>query len=320
MLCMTLVVLLVVTTQSHVVAMSSSFAVAPEYDNHILKSAAVIDKQPQQDKSAIPYSETDASADKVHDWRTAEIDGIALKFLTEDELKELLDNEDNIIASELDVLVAKKLVDRRKMDAVTETNLTHSKHRQKRFFGLIRNVAKAAGKAIKRLVNKRPGVIYVDNSRHRKKRSPLLLVPRPGFLFGRRPFPIADKKEPGRNTGKSTKRRQKRWLGIAAKLLSAGRNLFRGAVRAPKPTVSGNRVTQQYTRPGNYGDAVRDFNRFQPDNVKSFNKNGISGQTGTVGQHRFTVRDGSKQGSPTLEIRSPRPTGERIRKFRYNQK
>lgn len=101
MLFMALVVLLVVTTQSHVVAMPSPFAVAPENGNHILKSAAIIDTQQQQGNTTISYSEADANADNVEDWRTAEIDGIALMFLTEDELKDLLDNEDNIIASEL---------------------------------------------------------------------------------------------------------------------------------------------------------------------------------------------------------------------------
>ncbi|BFZ07225.1 hypothetical protein BsWGS_10264 [Bradybaena similaris] len=113
--------------------------------------------------------------------------------------------------------------------------------------------------------------------------------------------------------------RHRRWIGLAARgLLTAGRALFRGAARAPKPTVSGTRVTQSYTKSGGYNSAVRDFNRFKPDNLRPINKNGVTGQTGTIGNHRITVRDYSKQGSPTLEIRSPRQDGtEFVRKFRY---
>ncbi|XP_076448426.1 uncharacterized protein LOC143285098 [Babylonia areolata] len=81
-------------------------------------------------------------------------------------------------------------------------------------------------------------------------------------------------------------------------------------------TRSGTRVTRHYNGRGSFSDAVRDFNRMRPSNVRSFNGK-ISGQTGTLGRHRVTVRDGSKGNSrPTLEIRSH--GGDLVRKFRYN--
>jgi hypothetical protein len=167
------------------------------------------------------------------------IDEIPVKYLTVHEITELLDEEDDIFAKELDIFMASKIVRTRIDD-----------------FGGVR-------------------------------------VPTVG--------------------------RHKRWVPVAARLLFAGRALFKGAVRAPKPTASGSRITQQYTRSGNFQNANQHFNSFRPDNVKPLSKNGISGRTGTVGKHRITVRDGSKQGSPTLEIRSPKSNVEYVRKFRYEQ-
>ncbi|CAL1548162.1 unnamed protein product [Lymnaea stagnalis] len=87
---------------------------------------------------------------------------------------------------------------------------------------------------------------------------------------------------------------------------------------AGRVTTSGSHVTRQYARPGNYKDAVRDFNRFLPDGARTFyGANGISGQTGTVGNHRVTVRNGRSNESPTLEIRSPKTNGDFVRTFTY---
>ncbi|XP_059154449.1 uncharacterized protein LOC131939931 [Physella acuta] len=159
-----------------------------------------------------------------------EIDGIALKDLTRDELHDLMEDVDNRVMAELDILVGKLDILKRK-SRVRDT-------RQKRQL--------------------------------------------PRLVF------------------------------------EAARALFRGST-AGRVTSSGARVTRQYQRPGNYQDAVRDFNRFSPINVKTFNGK-VSGQTGTMGNHRITVRNGSSNGSPTLEIRSPKGNGEFVRKFRYNNK
>jgi len=108
-------------------------------------------------------------------------------------------------------------------------------------------------------------------------------------------------------------------VGIAARVaFSAARSLFRGSARGAL-SRSGSRVTQQYTRSGGFNNAMRDFNRFGAQNQKSISGK-FQGRTGTVGNHRVTVRNGSSGGSPTLEIRSPRPGGSTyVRKFRYNQ-
>merc|ERR1711874_133420 len=109
--------------------------------------------------------------------------------------------------------------------------------------------------------------------------------------------------------------RRKRWAALAR---MAARALFRGSART-RVSKSGSRVTSQYNRPGSYQDAVKDFERLQPRGQSSFNGR-ISGRTGTVGNHRVTVRDGSSGGQPTLEIRSPRPDGSTtVRKFRYDK-
>ncbi|XP_076451540.1 uncharacterized protein LOC143287438 [Babylonia areolata] len=102
---------------------------------------------------------------------------------------------------------------------------------------------------------------------------------------------------------------------IARAAFAVARGLARRFVRSGI-TRSGSRVTRHYTGSGRYGDAVRDFNRMRPTDVRSFNGR-ISGRTGRLGNHRVTVRDGSRGNSrPTLEIRSH--GGDLVRKFRYN--
>nr|KAG5712709.1 hypothetical protein BaRGS_029764 [Batillaria attramentaria] len=113
-------------------------------------------------------------------------------------------------------------------------------------------------------------------------------------------------------------RRRKRIAPLVGRVaFSVGRALFRSFSRG-RVSRSGSRITQQYHRTGNYGDAVRDFNRLRPDNVRTFNNGRISGQTGTMGNHRVTVRNGSSGNSrPTLEVRSH--GGDMVRKFRYEK-
>lgn len=117
------------------------------------------------------------------------------------------------------------------------------------------------------------------------------------------------------NHGNGPLRRKRTATLIGRADFAVGRTLFGGFSRGGT-TRSGSRITRHYDRPGSYQDAVQDFNRLRPDNVKAF-KGGINGRTGTMGKYRVTVRDGSSGNSrPTLEIRSH--GGDMVRKFRYN--
>lgn len=103
---------------------------------------------------------------------------------------------------------------------------------------------------------------------------------------------------------------------LARAAIIAARGLARRFARTGI-TRSGSRVTRHYNGRGTYSDAMRDFNRMRPTNVRSFSGR-ISGRTGTMGPHRVTVRDGSSgpNSRPTMEIRSH--GGDLVRKFRYN--
>ncbi|KAL8563772.1 hypothetical protein ACOMHN_058287 [Nucella lapillus] len=104
---------------------------------------------------------------------------------------------------------------------------------------------------------------------------------------------------------------------VARAAFAVARGLARRFARSGV-TRSGSRVTRHYNGRGSYGDAVRDFNRMRPNNVRGFDNGRISGQTGTIGRHRVTVRNGSSGNSrPTLEVRSH--GGSMVRKFRYNR-
>ncbi|XP_046361800.1 uncharacterized protein LOC124138934 [Haliotis rufescens] len=114
-------------------------------------------------------------------------------------------------------------------------------------------------------------------------------------------------------------RLHKRWVPLARAAFSVGRSLFRSFSRG-RVSRSGSRLTRQYNRQGNYGDAVRDFNRLSPSGTRPITgNNNLRGITGTMGRHRVTVRNTSSNGRPTLEIRSPNTNGgSTVRKFRYN--
>ena len=72
--------------------------------------------------------------------------------------------------------------------------------------------------------------------------------------------------------------------------------------------------TTQYVKPGTYTQAVDDFNSLNPSNVKDINTNYGSGKTGTLSDGRtVTVRPGSTDGRPTVEIRGSNGRGMEIR-------
>ena len=97
---------------------------------------------------------------------------------------------------------------------------------------------------------------------------------------------------------------------------SVGRAFFDSFSRG-KIIRRGSRVIRHYSRRGRYQDAARDFDRLKLDNVKPLQAGDGTGRTGTIGNHRVTVRDGSSgSGSrPTLEIISH--GGSLVRKFHY---
>ncbi|XP_041375766.1 uncharacterized protein LOC121388481 [Gigantopelta aegis] len=115
--------------------------------------------------------------------------------------------------------------------------------------------------------------------------------------------------------------RRKRWIGLAFRAaLTVGRTIMRGAARRGV-TRSGSRLTRHYQKPGSYRSALRDFSRMKTQGTKPITgNNGLRGYTGRMGNHRVTVRNRSSNGSPTLEIRSPKAGGgTTVRKFRYNK-
>ncbi|XP_067651939.1 uncharacterized protein [Haliotis asinina] len=122
------------------------------------------------------------------------------------------------------------------------------------------------------------------------------------------------------NAVANKRRLHKRWIPLARAAFSIGRSLLRSFSRG-RVTRSGSRLTRQYNRQGNYGDAVRDFNRLNPSGARPISgRNNLQGITGTMGRHRVTVRNTSSNGRPTLEIRSPNANGgSTVRKFRYNE-
>ena len=111
-----------------------------------------------------------------------------------------------------------------------------------------------------------------------------------------------------------------RWKGIDPQIdrvtFSVGRAFFDSFSRG-KIIRSGSRVIRHYSRRGDYRDAARDFDRLKLDNVKPLQAGDGTGRTGTIGNHRVTVRDGSSgSGSrPTLEIVSH--GGSLVRQFHY---
>ncbi|HAQ41166.1 MAG TPA: hypothetical protein DCM73_10270, partial [Clostridiales bacterium] len=64
--------------------------------------------------------------------------------------------------------------------------------------------------------------------------------------------------------------------------------------------------TNQYVKPGDFNSASKEFDSLNPSNVKNINTSYGQGKTGTLPDGRtVTVRPGSTDGRPTLEIRNP---------------
>ncbi|CAG5125125.1 unnamed protein product [Candidula unifasciata] len=234
MLSMNLVVLFVVAA---VFALSSSAVVDPKANSNA-KENLIDDKAVGVNDTYV--SDLSDDDDDTDDDKDAEIDGIPIKSLTENELKDLLDEEDNIIVAQLG----------KYFRIFVQTNvLTCS------FTDLLFRFTSSSFNLF--------NVALVSLS------TSLCLV---YFCH------LQEEEEKKKKKKKRRRRRRRR--------------------RERRRRSSRSRRSK---------------------NLRNFNKNGISGQTGTVGPHRFTVRDGSKQGSPTLEIRSPKPNGEYVRKFRYEK-
>jgi len=65
--------------------------------------------------------------------------------------------------------------------------------------------------------------------------------------------------------------------------------------------------TKHGEKSGGMNQAEKDFDNLEPDNVKDINTDYGKGKTGKLADGRnVTVRPGSSEGPPTLEIRSPR--------------
>jgi|GEM_PF-1218212 len=77
-----------------------------------------------------------------------------------------------------------------------------------------------------------------------------------------------------------------------------------------------------YEKPGNYEDALKDFENLRPDKVNDFTgKDGNMGKTGTLLDGRkITARIGSKDSRPTLQIWPTKGSRDKIIKIRYGDK
>jgi hypothetical protein len=74
--------------------------------------------------------------------------------------------------------------------------------------------------------------------------------------------------------------------------------------------------TEQHIGSGGFSQANNDFDNLQPSNLKDIKTKYGTGRTGTLSDGRsITVRPGSSDGRPTLEIR--KPNGRSI-EIRYN--
>ncbi|GHT89316.1 hypothetical protein AGMMS49960_21680 [Betaproteobacteria bacterium] len=72
--------------------------------------------------------------------------------------------------------------------------------------------------------------------------------------------------------------------------------------------------TTQYIKQGSYDQVVKDFDSLNPLNVRDINTNYDQGKTGTLPDGKaVTVRPGSTDGRPTLEIRGSNGRGIEIR-------
>ena len=72
--------------------------------------------------------------------------------------------------------------------------------------------------------------------------------------------------------------------------------------------------TTQYTKPGTYKGAIKEFDSLNPKNIKKVNTKYGAGRIGILPDGRkVIVRPGSSDGRPTLEIRESNGRGVEIR-------
>ncbi len=92
-------------------------------------------------------------------------------------------------------------------------------------------------------------------------------------------------------------------------------DILQGAVPGRKTTGK----IKQYVKPGNYEDALKDFNDLQPNDIRIIRNNeGKEGLLGTLSDgSKVNVRSWSDNGSPTIEIQIPNSNGKAI-KIRYD--
>lgn len=84
-------------------------------------------------------------------------------------------------------------------------------------------------------------------------------------------------------------------------------------IKESEPGEKTKGKTKQFEKPGNYEDALKDFDKLKPNNVKNI----PSGKRGTLPDGRpVNVRNNSSDQRPTLEIQD----GDKRLKFRYGFK
>lgn len=107
-------------------------------------------------------------------------------------------------------------------------------------------------------------------------------------------------------------------LGIVGKIVEGTSKTVVKSVDDVLDGATAGRVTKgkttQYVKSGDFSRASNEFDSLNPSNVKNINTPYGQGKTGTLPDGRtVTVRPGSTDGRPTLEIRNPNGRGIEIR-------
>ncbi len=78
---------------------------------------------------------------------------------------------------------------------------------------------------------------------------------------------------------------------------------------------------KQFVKPGGYEEALKDFDKLKPQQVKEIKNSKTTGKTGTLRDgRRVNARQDSSDKRPTLEIQPPKNTEGQSIKFRYGEK
>lgn len=89
---------------------------------------------------------------------------------------------------------------------------------------------------------------------------------------------------------------------------------IKGILEDAKPGRKTKGKTTQYEKEGGFEEANEDFGKLNPKDVKDIDADSGKVKTGKLDDGRsVTVRQGSKDGRPTLEIRKPNGRGIEIR-------